>query len=62
MPRLVHLILNNIYIQFFVLFICGFAYGCIFAIQVADDASVNAFLSFETRWYKRNSFFSILFF
>ena len=49
MPRLVHLILNNIYIQFFVLFICGFAYGCIFAIQFADDASVNAFLSFETR-------------
>ena len=49
MLRLVHLVLNKIYEFFFVFFICGFVY----MIQLAFDASVNAFLSFGTRVYKR---------
>ena len=62
MMRLADLILNNIYKFFFVLFICGFVYGWIFMIQLAVDALINAFLSFETRSHKCNSRFSILFF
>ena len=57
MLRLGHLVLNEIYEFFFVFFICGFVY----MIQLAFDASVNAFLSFGTRVYKRNSRFWILF-